>query len=178
MVAALTLVRAGCVWLTAVMTLVAGMPRFTCACPDGTRKTLCLGPASKSSNSCCGGACCAKNEAHAKRCCHGGDTASEKHGQAAVCCATAKSGKFHSASGRGVMANHGCCSRTLGDAQTATLPNSKTAVNKDFSLAAIHLPATLLSVRPPAPGGGPTFRPIDQSAPSIDLIALLQHYLI
>lgn len=34
---------AGLTWLTAAMTLVAGLPHFVCRCPDGTLKPFCLG---------------------------------------------------------------------------------------------------------------------------------------
>src|SRR5438552_2837856 len=48
------------VWLTAAMTLVAGVPHFTCWCPDGRIKPVCLDLPCSNSPCCCGGACCTK----------------------------------------------------------------------------------------------------------------------
>src|SRR5438874_13612654 len=45
----------GHIWLTALMTLVAGMPHFACRCPDGPVKPFCLGPTSGTSGCCCSG---------------------------------------------------------------------------------------------------------------------------
>jgi hypothetical protein len=50
--------RAGFVWLTAITTLVAGLPHFQCQCPDGSIKPSCIGVFCSSSGCCCGDVCC------------------------------------------------------------------------------------------------------------------------
>jgi hypothetical protein len=45
---------AGFGWLTAVMTLVAGLPHFQCQCPNGAIKPFCFGVFCSSSACCCG----------------------------------------------------------------------------------------------------------------------------
>jgi hypothetical protein len=45
------------IWLTAVMTLIAGLPHFDCRCPDGRLKRYCLSLFFKN-GCCCNGACC------------------------------------------------------------------------------------------------------------------------
>lgn len=56
-------IRAGAVWLTALMTLVTGLPHFVCICPDGHRKPFCLGFCSPTTGCCCASECCARSEA-------------------------------------------------------------------------------------------------------------------
>src|SRR5437016_10654975 len=64
------------VWLTAVMTVVAGVPRFDCVCSNGQSKQARLGFTSPSSGCCCQRnapdastpkACCAKPIDQSKR---------------------------------------------------------------------------------------------------------------
>src|SRR5262249_55000414 len=46
----------GLTYLTAIMTLFAGLPRFECRCPDGHIKLFCLGSAlPDTGKSCCRG---------------------------------------------------------------------------------------------------------------------------
>src|SRR5215475_7170923 len=47
----------GQVWLTAAMTLIAGVPHFSCRCPDGHVKPFCLGLA-PGGRACCDRPCC------------------------------------------------------------------------------------------------------------------------
>ncbi len=49
--------RAGFGWLTAIMTLVAGLPHFQCQCPNGSIKPFCFGIFCSSSGCCCGDVC-------------------------------------------------------------------------------------------------------------------------
>jgi hypothetical protein len=54
------------IWLTAASTLLAGVPHFECLCPNGQRKSACLGIVAKGTSCCCGGACCSSGGG----CCH------------------------------------------------------------------------------------------------------------
>jgi len=47
-----------CVWLTAAMTVAAGMPHFVCRCPDRRAGQLAAGDESKQAGCCCGGCGC------------------------------------------------------------------------------------------------------------------------
>src|SRR5262249_23524990 len=49
----------GAVWVTAMLSLLPGLPHFRCFCPDGHVKPLCLVPLSGGPGSCCGRECCA-----------------------------------------------------------------------------------------------------------------------
>jgi len=55
-------IRAGAVWLTALMTLITGLPHFDCLCPNGHHKPFCLGLCSQSTGCCCAGGCCVRSE--------------------------------------------------------------------------------------------------------------------
>jgi hypothetical protein len=48
---------AGFAWLTAITTLVAGLPHFQCQCPNGSIKPFCFGVYCSSSGCCCGDVC-------------------------------------------------------------------------------------------------------------------------
>src|SRR6516165_12573527 len=50
------IVWSGLVWLTAAMTLVAGMPRLACACAPGSSRAAAAAP--QPCACACGGACC------------------------------------------------------------------------------------------------------------------------
>src|SRR5438552_17897173 len=50
----------GHVWLTAIMTLVAGLPHWQCLCPNGNTKSACLEITSSAQACCCNGGCCGK----------------------------------------------------------------------------------------------------------------------
>jgi hypothetical protein len=52
-----TIIRAGFGWLTAIMTLVTGLPHFQCQCPNGAVKPFCFGIFCSSSGCCCGDVC-------------------------------------------------------------------------------------------------------------------------
>src|SRR5271168_3835709 len=47
--------QVGIVGLTAAMTLVAGIPRYDCICPDGSLKLFCPGCVPKENACCCSG---------------------------------------------------------------------------------------------------------------------------
>lgn len=51
-------VQTGAIWLTAVMTLIAGSPHFDCRCPNGNVKPFCLALLSGKTGCCCEGSCC------------------------------------------------------------------------------------------------------------------------
>lgn len=54
-------VQPGVVWLTALMTLVTGLPHFDCLCPDGHHKPFCFGFCFQSTG-CCVSGCCVRSE--------------------------------------------------------------------------------------------------------------------
>jgi hypothetical protein len=55
-------VQTGAVWLTAIMTLVAGTPHFVCRCPNGNVKPFCFAFLSGKNGGCCDGSCCSASQ--------------------------------------------------------------------------------------------------------------------
>src|SRR5438093_8553718 len=97
----------GLVWLTAAAIALAGVPHFTCLCPDGRFKIFCLNISSNNSGCCCGGKCCSAG----KSCCQGG-----------TCCAAKKSGENKDRSGQAQSAG---CLKTVAGGQIFTKADSK-----------------------------------------------------
>lgn len=58
---ALHAVQTGAIWLTAIMTLIAGTPHLVCRCPNGHVKPSCLSLFS-GKTSCCGNSCCSASQ--------------------------------------------------------------------------------------------------------------------
>ena len=78
-------IRTAFIGLTALMTLVTGLPHFRCQCPNGSVKPFCFGYGCSASACCCGGACPA-SPADVR---HGRAPAPGRNRRAACCaCAT------------------------------------------------------------------------------------------
>src|SRR5262245_60405924 len=95
------------VWLTAIMTLVAGLPHFQCLCPDGTTKAVCVVPAPDSC--CCNGGCCGKESA--KKCCTVSRAKSANRTNVRGCCGGSMARSTSSNHGQQMQAAG--CSRSL-----------------------------------------------------------------
>jgi len=80
-----TITRAVFGWLTAIMTLVAGLPHFQCQCPNGAVKPFCFGFFCSSSGCCCGDACASG----AKECRPAAKAPPGRKGKAPCCCGRA-----------------------------------------------------------------------------------------
>jgi len=78
-----SITRAAFLWLTAVMTLIAGLPHFRCQCPNDSVKPFCFGFACSASGGCCGNACpsAPKDARHARAAAPAG-----KHKASCCCC--------------------------------------------------------------------------------------------
>lgn len=69
----------GQVWLTAVMTLVAGFPQVECRCPRETVKPRASGTAASAPRCCCGGVACCCSSTGNGVCCHARVAVPAKH---------------------------------------------------------------------------------------------------
>jgi hypothetical protein len=154
------------------MTVVAGVPHFTCHCPDGRVKPVCLGSTTaEKAVCCCDGACCGKKAESA--CCKKSDSDSQT---AAGCCghhgepapnATAKTEPALTAS---------CCTRTLVQPEVATARHPERLVVKDVSLGAFLVLQPAPVCDPPTGPCG--YRHEHQRPPPTDLLTALQRLLI
>lgn len=98
---------AGCVWLTALLTLVAGFPFLECHCPNGQVKPFCIGSVARSSASgcCCGGSCCLST--NGDKCCQASDV-----NETSTCCKNPTPASPGD-SPNGYRADTSCCVKTL-----------------------------------------------------------------
>jgi hypothetical protein len=165
------------VWLTAAMTLVAGLPHFQCLCPNGRVKALCLSLAPKPSGCCCGGACCSSAQSSAGSCCAHNAKAAEPQAEAS-CCGQPKRQPTEKLPGAGFHAAGTGCVKTPVRAEPRALPKGDTEPGQllipDASLPG-HTPVTHAL---PATAHASTFWHGHSLAPPPDLVIVLQHFLI
>ncbi len=164
----------GPVWLTAIMTLVAGLPHFDCRCPDGNLKPRCLGFTSKSSGCCCGGKCCslAGND-----CCCGrkGDPSRPKAGGGVLCQEDQQTGSSRDA--RQQVQSNGCI-RTVAGVEFFTRSQPKVSVGEYSTLSSALPLQAIYNFSSPTTNHGGKFREIHLLSPPTDLVVLLLHLLI
>lgn len=145
------------VWLTAVTTLVAGLPQVQCRCPDGRIKAFCL-------SSLVGKNCC-----HDDHCC----AMAPDDEPATTCCCSQKI----EADATALRLEAPACSKTLVEPSIYALAEAPTTLAKDISAPGWFLPATASMVLDLDPvSRGPLF-PHFLAVPS-DRVIVFQHFLI
>jgi hypothetical protein len=177
------------IWLTAASTLVAGLPHFDCVCPDGHRKSLCLGFAVGETGCCCGGACCSSQgpedavavepESGGSCCCHGGQGNREDTPPRSAPRPARPCGAIPYQADHGLQLTSPSCVRTVVPADEAAPP----AVDhsgpgfpavQPFALPAPH-PA--LAVSSPALSWNGSWR-LSHAPPPSDLVITFLHLVI
>jgi hypothetical protein len=96
------------VFLTAIMTAVAGMPQFVCTCPGTTAKTEASSPAG-TANCCCCGSCASMTE----------------KGQSSSCCASKNDLPTSKNDSRRAAGSH--CTKVSGLPKTPAISTTKSA---------------------------------------------------
>jgi hypothetical protein len=159
----------GQVWLTAVMTVVAGMPHVACLCPNGNLKPFCLASTCGAAGCCCGGACCTGGSPE-------GLSPELAPEVSCCCCADAEPQCSQASDGSRQIGNAGC---------TKTLAQSRV-------LAVRPQKVNLTEATPQEPFQPVDFAPVDQPdstpahrssrplqvPPPTDRVILLQHFLV
>jgi hypothetical protein len=168
-----TTARTALHWLTAVITLVAGLPTWQCACagaPDDSRS-----PVTAQSSCCCGGSCC-KPASPAQRAARSHDTTSPRRFENTPCCPRHDRGFADSPDDtRGLPGKD--CTTALVRSEVYLPEAGVTAVGPDDSLGGLP-PAELPVVCPTAPQLLRANWQTHPAAPSPSLITLLQRFLI
>jgi hypothetical protein len=151
----------GLVWLTAAMTLVAGLPRFQCQCPDGTTRPLCPDRASASDPCCCGGACCSQVATSARKaahsCCRAAPSRSQPDGQ-----------RFQSA---------GCSKSLVLSEKAPTVSEKRVQTAALVSLLPAAPACGLIAAAPPAAPAAAAWQ-THLSAPPVDRVITLLRLVI
>src|SRR5947209_13056716 len=152
----------GQVWLTAAMTLVAGLPHFPCRCPDGHVKLFCMGLA-LGGRTCCDRNCCSPVPEPARKAC--------------CCCGHGEARHTSRSSMPECQAQPAGCVRSQAPTADAT-----PAQTKSVEGSAANLLAPLPSAKPLAPAPLLSAREaawqLQTLPPPTDLITLLHHLLI
>jgi hypothetical protein len=166
-------IQTGFIWLTAVTTLIAGVPHFDCLCPNGRHKPFCSGIVSSHTGCCCGGSCCSSSAG--KACCQAEDSSPRRQ---APCCGDSQP---PNADARipGIHVSARCCQKTFAQEEFVGVclvkKSDKQNLTERFSVPLLPLAAdpTVPQVRRPLPSGLPYELP-----PPPDLVIALQHFLI
>ncbi len=151
------------VWLTAVSTLLAEMPRFRCLCPDGQVKQVCAAVAlEKGGCGCCSNGCCRH-------------TSARKAPPERSCCAHKVVGSSTTRTSKHTQADRACCTRTPAPGQAREARPIESSFQPDQLQAAMDV--------------NPAFRPASTTHwaalhwpfpadPPVDLVTTLGHLLI
>jgi hypothetical protein len=158
--------QTGILSLTAVMTLIAGIPHFTCVCPNGKIKPFCFGVAVNSSGCCCGKACCASGPS-GKCCC----------GSSGGCACPEKADKTPKSPENGYQAKSSCCTKTLAEQEISLVSTGKPTLDQAEAPAFSHDDGPLVQSWPSATTARVAWH-IHLVAPPTDLVISLQHFLI
>src|SRR5579884_764691 len=176
---ALRAVQPGAIWLTAVMTLVAGTPHFDCRCPNGNVKPFCLALLTGKTGCCCEGSCCSASPGD-----DGKDRAAHAAPSATVakktcCCCKAHQENAGNGSRTDSRLGKAGCQKTLAKTAVAVAEPTVKAPDQDRT-AHLFVPA-------PEPVRGQIgFASCDYLSshhyhripPPTDLVTVLQHFLI
>ncbi|MHB1424310.1 MAG: hypothetical protein ACYC3I_14140 [Gemmataceae bacterium] len=172
-------VQTGTIWLTAMMTLIAGIPHFVCRCPNGNVKPFCLALLSAKTACCRDGSCCSASPADDETGLVTHVSPSTPVAKKTCCCRNADREDAGSGSRTEAQFKKAGCQRVLAAAAVAISESSVKASLEDFT-AHLFLPA------PEPIMGQDGFGACDSlsayhspwSPPSTDLVTLLQRFLI
>ena len=168
--------RAARVWLTALLTLIAGSPRVQCRCPDGRLKPFCLAFLYRDAEG--AGCCCgAKGQAASSgSCCQAPGAPSTPEADCPCCahCCRQPAGEEPGAGRLGAP----CCAKTLTPSSDLALTPSATGAEADAtSTAALSSPEPCGSPLPEE-RGLLAWQAHLLAPPPTDLLALLQRLTI
>lgn len=162
--------RTTLVWLTAIMTLIAGLPHVDCHCPNGRVKPFCLGFVSGCSSCCCRGSCCSSVPG-GSCCCRTRTTQSSASGKTSPCC-----GGEHRSGTYAIRS--ACCVKSLAEAEALALSGELETGDAE-GIPSTTLPSQALL--PHLLAGARWLRasgPAHSLAPPQDLVTVLQRLLI
>ncbi len=159
----------GQVLLTAIMTVVAGMPHFSCVCPDGSVKANCFTISSGSSCCCGAGKCCGASDGNG--CCSRSKNPLSTDEGKGSCCGQHQDQEARGSSGGCFEPQAPCCNRSLAVPNAASASDSK---NNSFETLSISV-SSLSPVAKEANFAG--LWQTHQVAPPTDLFAIFCHFI-
>ena len=157
--------------LTAISTLIAATPHFSCRCPNGRVKPFCFSSPSGASQCCCGGSCCSSS---GRACCCSSPSAENSDS----CCRADNAADGAAASLGGVQFRGNRCTKTLVAPALLALPESKSAASDDgASWVLLPSPYAICSALSHI-GSVRAFWQIFRVPPPTDLVVALQRFTI
>ncbi len=160
------------VGLTAVSTLIAGTPHFSCRCPNGQVKLFCLSAPSQASGCCCGAACCAVPNESTEQSSEPCDSTAEP--ARCCCCAHKSTQQEHKSSEPPVSVQRTGCVRTFVQAEQS-VSESKVVDLGSFDWAPL---LTLHVCTVPNLERASTGWQAERGPPPPDLVTVLRRLLI
>jgi hypothetical protein len=161
-------------WLTAVMTLVAGLPHFQCQCPNGSIKPFCFGVFCSSTGCCCNNVCSGAPKGVYRN----GRGAAQGKGRAACCCRnTGSPSAPRSSSGTPQVQATGCQKSLVQHQHFVTSASTKVTHNRG-AIDSILPAFTTFSRLDPARATAAKQGLHSAAPPPLDLIIVLQRFLI
>ncbi len=167
----------GQVCVTAIMTLIAGLPHFDCVCPSGQHKPLCLGITAPRGGCCCGGACCSSSSG--QKCCGGASQETPPAAQSQARCCRQRQPRARGDRPTPGLDATGCRKKTVtGESIIAVAPTQSSA--KQTPADSFSVPVAQLAIIASAPmtGNSPLSWHEYELPPPTDLVIVLLHFLI
>jgi hypothetical protein len=164
----------GMIWLTAVMTLIAGFPHFECHCANGHVKPYCLSILNKT-GCCCDGSCCSALPREGNENVTTQDSPSDQASEKSCCCQESQR-SFAGSPKEPSLERMGCQKISVKAADA--VPSVPKIVAQDSLGPSLQTPPPCVLLCPQDGVRG------DQSAyfqwlpPPTDLVIVLQHFLI
>lgn len=171
-------VQAGTIWLTAVMTLIAGTPHLVCRCPNGRVKPFCFALLSGKNGGCCDGPCCsAFSEDDGKDLAAGASLTATVAQKTCCCCETHQDNAKNESRSDSKLGKEKC-QKTLVEGIVAVPAPAVKAPVQDLT-AHLFVPASEFVTAQDRFGASERLcdTPCDWPPPT-DLVTLLQHFLI
>lgn len=161
-----------CAWLTAVLTLFAGIPPFACRCPNGTIKLYCTG---STTGCCCSGSCCPVLPDEATS--NAQEAPSSAEGKLPCCCGPREPVDQLPSSETPAQAGSNCCTKLVLPAPVVAVVPPQTTTTEDEALV-LFLSVQELGLAPFA-ASPVTASPAEyRGPPPRDRLALLQRLLL
>ena len=161
--------------MTAMSTLIAGMPHSVCRCPNGQIKLFCL--SSLFSGQCCNGSCCSRETVRGN-CSQVGERSSELPQTSLTCC-HCRHQPAAGTTGQGIQPSSGGCQKTMVAGQSVCERPTKSIANENMTSGKIlfisHISTAFTSQ---ATMHHALARYRCGSPPPTDLIVLHQHFVI
>ena len=167
------------VWLSAVMLPIAGLPHFSCLCPDGRVKPFCFGPTTQTSGRCCRGSCCGSKPGEGS--CAEAPRPARAGAKTRCCCCRshAGEGKKQSASDARHRVSAPACRRTLTEADLIAILGERDSPGVSAGpITWLSAPPPTLLLPPPRLEHAQLSWQTYGQPPPTDLIILLLHFLI